>query len=342
MVHLYLAAMFSFQHNEYLFGIIILIPLSLLFFYAIYRKEKIKTLIGSTTLVNNLIANYSAKKFRIKFLMICISLVLLVIAAANLRTPVENNNEDRAGVDIIFALDVSKSMWADDVKPSRLEFAKQLMNKLVDKLADNRIGFILFAGKPYLQSPLTVDAGILKMCLSNASPDVVPVQGTILPDALKLCDKSFNSTAKKYKSVILISDGEDHDTHIDDVLRQLYDDGVIVNTVGVGTIGGATITEPGTNIFKTDVNGQTVISKLNDAELKLIASKTGGSYTYLSDNATKVAESIYTQIGDIERKLIKGEGNTKSYLSLFPFFIAIGFLFLVFEIFISETKRIKR
>lgn len=331
--------MFSFQHIEYFLGFLIIAPLLILFFNTVYWKEKNKSSFGNKELIDRLIKNYSAKRYSAKFLLLCISIILLVIACADLRMETTIKGENKIGLDVIFALDISKSMWAEDAKPSRLDLAKQFLNGLVDQLVENRMGLVIFAGRPYLQSPLTIDASIIKMCLSNASPEAAPVQGTIISDALNLCNKSFDSKTKKYKTIILISDGEDHDDNIDASIQQLVDDGVVVNTIGVGTLHGATITEPGTNFYKKDVNGQLVISKLNTMELKNIASKTGGTFIQLEGNEKQVVDDLYKQINGMQKKIITRKGEKKSYASLFPFFLALSLLLLVAEIFISEIKK---
>jgi len=295
---------------------------------------------GDEALVNALTKNYSSALYRFKFFLIIVAVASLIVAGANLRKPSENDDEKRAGIDIMVALDVSRSMLSDDVKPSRLIKAKQLVSVLMDKLDNNRIGLVLFAGQAYLQMPLTTDVSAAKLFISNASPDAIPVQGTVISDALKVCDNSLDTKEKKYKAVLLITDGEDHDTKIDQTIQQLFDHGVIVYTIGIGTPEGSTITDPVTNEPKRDINGQTVITKLNETELKLIADKTGGTYHRL-DNGVNVVSDVVNTIDSMKKKLILGEGNERQYASFFPFFIAFGLLLLVSEVFIPETKRIK-
>ena len=238
----------------------------------------------------------------------------------------------------MIALDVSKSMWAEDTKPSRLDAAKQFISSLLDKLGDNRVGLVLFAGRAFLQMPLTSDFAVAKLYVTNASPEAVPMQGTVVGDALRLCENSLNTKEKKYKAVILISDGEDHDPHSTEILQQLADNGVVVNTVGVGSVGGSPITEPGTNTYKVDVNGQTVISKLNETELMQIAQQTGGIYEHLG-NAEISATKIASVLNGMEKKVIENSGDTKQYASFYIFFVLMALLFLIAEIFIPETKR---
>lgn len=330
--------MFQFQHTEYLIGLAVIIPLALLFFSVVGWKKKVRKALGDETLINLLTKSYDAKKYALKFILITVSIVLLIIAAANLRKPTVGSNEKHAGIDVMIALDVSKSMWAEDVKPSRLDAAKQFVNNLIDNLGENRIGLVLFAGRAVLQMPLTSDFAVSKLYVSNASPDVVPMQGTVVGEALQLCSNSFNTAEKKYKAIVLISDGEDHDPNSTDILQQLTDKGVIVNTVGVGSVNGAPITEPGANSYKVDKNGQTVISKLNEAELQQIAQQTGGVYIHL-ENVGTATEGITGMIDGMEKKAIESGGGEKQYSSFYGLFVLLALLILIAEVFIPETKR---
>ncbi|HVX00698.1 MAG TPA: VWA domain-containing protein, partial [Candidatus Babeliaceae bacterium] len=179
--------MFSFEHKEFLIGLAALIPLAALFYFVLSWKKKAIKNLGDEVLINQLTKNYSAKRFNLKFILVLAAIVLLIISAANLRKPVAGAKETKAGIDVMIALDVSKSMWAEDTKPSRLEAAKQFVNSMIDRLSDNRVGIVLFAGRAFLQMPLTTDFSVAKLYVSNASPDEVPVQGTVVGDALQLC-----------------------------------------------------------------------------------------------------------------------------------------------------------
>ncbi|MEP6514245.1 MAG: VWA domain-containing protein [Parafilimonas sp.] len=330
--------MLSFEHAEYLLGLTVLLLLALLFFSTLVWKKKVKKSLGDEELISQLILNYSRRKYILKFILLLSAVAFMVLSAANLRKPVPNEKEKKAGIDIMIALDVSKSMWSEDVKPSRLDKAKQFINLLIERIDDNRIGLVVFAGRAYLQMPLTSDITAAKIFVANASPDAAPVQGTVIGDALQLCANSLNTQEKKYKAVVLISDGEDHDPKSENVLQHLYDNGVIVHTVGIGTAEGAPIIEPGTNVYKTDINGQTVISKLNEKELQTIAEKTGGTYHNLTE-AKATANEIMQMMNSMEKKQLEMAGNTKRYASFYPFFLALAVILLIVEIFIAEIKK---
>lgn len=330
--------MLSFEHIDYLLALLIIIPLTLLFLSVLWWKKKAGKALGDEALIGQLTKNYSAKRFNTKFVLVVFAIALVVIAGANLRKPVAGEKDRKAGIDVMIALDVSKSMWAEDIKPSRLEEAKQLINSLIDRMDDNRVGLVLFAGRAFLQMPLTTDFTVAKLYTSNASPDAMPMQGTVVGDALRLCESSLDTKEKKYKAVILISDGEDHDPQSTEILKQLADNGVIVHTVGVGTTEGAPIMEPGASEYKTDINGQTVISKLNEQELQIVAQQTGGSYWHL-DRAEKTADEIASTLNGMEKKAIETSGTIHQYASFYPVFLAIALLILISEIFVPETRR---
>lgn len=329
--------MLSFENAYYLIGLAVIIPLVLLFVSTIYWKRKVRKALGDETLIDELTKSYSKRLFTTKFIVVTAAFVFGIFALANLHKPFSGNNEKGAGIDVMIALDVSKSMLSQDVKPSRLDKAKQCISMMIDKLGNNRVGLVVFAGQGFLQMPLTEDITEAKMYLSNATPDAVAVQGTNITSALQLCASSLDTKDKKHKAVVLISDGEDHDKRIVETLQELFDNGVVVYTVGIGTAAGSPIIEAG-NVYKTDINGQTVISKLNDEELKNIAAKTEGGYYYL-DNSLNTANNIAAQLNGMDKKLIEGSGGNKQYTSFFPWFIGVMILLLVIEIFIPEVKK---
>lgn len=330
--------MLSFQHIEYLYALGALVPLALVFWLVLRWKARVKKKLGDEELVNRLSKQYSSKLYLIKFLAVMLSLALAIVAGANLRKPANKGKETKGGIDIMVALDVSKSMWAEDAKPTRLDKAKLFINTLIDQLGDNRVGLVVFAGQAYLQMPLTGDVVASKIFVNNASPDAVPVQGTEIGEALDLCNNSLDTKEKKYKAVVLISDGEDHDPKSEQVLQHLSDEGVVVNTIGVGSPEGSPITEPGSTEYKKDMNGQTVISKLNEKELQDIAQKTGGEYHHL-DDITKTVSAVTAVLNGMEKKAIDAGDGERQYTALYAFLLLPAVLLLLAEIFIPERKK---
>lgn len=328
--------MLSFQHIEFLMGLLVFVPLFALFFFVIKWKKKVKKQIGDEELVNNLISDYSPKNYNYKFLLITAALALCIIGAANIRKPAKGNTGNRTGIDVMVALDVSNSMLAQDIKPNRLERAKQVISGILDKMGNNRMGMVVFAGQAFLQMPLTSDLAAARLYVSNASPDAVPAQGTVIGDALRMCNTALDTKEKKYKAVILISDGEDHDEQAGEALKELQDNGVVVYTIGIGSPEGAPIFDPALNDFKKDENGNTVVSKLNEKDLQNIAAQTDGQY-YLFTSADEVANQVAASIDQMEKKQIVGTG-IRVYSSYFQWFLLAAFIFLLLETIIPERK----
>ncbi|MFN8252097.1 MAG: VWA domain-containing protein [Ferruginibacter sp.] len=329
--------MLRFQHIEYLLALAALPVLAGLYFLVLNWKKKTIKKIGDERLVKELIKTYSPKKFALKFILVITAFAAAAFGLANLRSPQGSEKVSRNGIDVMVALDVSKSMLAQDIKPSRLDRAKQLLGKLMDRLNNDRIGIVVFAGKAYLQMPLTGDHGAAKMFLSSASPDVVPTQGTVISDALKMCYTSFNAKEKKYKAVILISDGEDHDEEAASLAARMAAEGVIIHTVGIGSAEGTAIIDPATNEVKKDKEGNTVITKLNETELKTIAEKGNGLYQ-LYDNTEAVVSNLEAQLNSMDQRTVT-EDSLVNYKSYFQYFLLLSLLLLVLEVFVSERKQ---
>jgi len=332
--------MIQFQHIEYLFGLLAIPLMIALYFLVIRWKKKTIKKIGDPALVNQLIRDYSPSKFLLKFTLFTLAFIIGVIALANPRIPMGKSSVNRSGIDVMIALDVSKSMMAQDIKPNRLERAKQIIAKLIDRLPEDRIGIVVFAGRAYLQMPLTTDHAAAKMYLSSATPDVVPTQGTVIGDALKMCFAAFNTKEKKYKSIILISDGEDHDENAVTLAKALADEGVMINTIGIGSPEGAMIVDAETNDIKRDEAGNPVITKLNETELKIIAENSNGIYQLFS-NSDEVVSQLEKQLKGMGKKEIK-ENSLVNYKSFFPWLLVIVLLILLADFFISEIKSVKK
>lgn len=312
--------------------------LILLFMRLLFWKKNTIRKIGDRVLVKELIKNYSSRLFTLKFILLLLAFTAGIVAIANLRKPSASENITRKGIDVVIALDVSKSMLATDLQPSRLERAKQLIMKLIDRMPNDRIALVYFAGHAYLQMPLTVDHTSAKIFVNAASPDLVPSQGTVISEALLMGSRAFNTKEGRFKTIILISDGEDHDIDILNAVNQVADAGVMVNTVGIGSVEGSEIIEPATGEPKKDANGNIVISKLNDAELKLVAEKTNGAYVHF-DDSEQVIKTILDQLSQIEGKAF-GDVSLMNYTTYYGWFAGLMLLLLVTEFFIPERKKL--
>jgi Ca-activated chloride channel family protein len=321
---------------QFLFALIALLPLTALFIGLLYWKRWIRSKLGNKRLVDQLLKGYSSKLFKTKIILILIAIAIGILAAANLRKPVQAQTSKGTGVDVMIMLDVSKSMLSQDASPSRLDKAKQFINNLLPKLENNRVGLILFAGQSYLQMPLTPDLSAAKMFVANASTEAVPVQGTIFSEALALANNSLDVKEKKYKTAIMITDGEDNDEDAEQTAQDLYEKGLVVHTVGIGSPEGSNIIEPGATEPKKDLDGNIIVSKLNEGLLQKISLTTKGTYHRL-ENVSETANSVAGQINSMEKKGFSAGGNI-DYMNFFPLLIALALVLLIAEVFIPESK----
>lgn len=332
--------MFRFQHIEYLW-FLLAIPLAVVLYvaYLQWRRAKLKKL-GDPTLTRHLLAGRINGRSTTKFVLMALALFFAIFGLANLQQGAQTEKAQRKGVDVFFALDVSKSMLARDVQPDRLSRAKQLIARMTDKMSNDRIGLVVFAGKSYLQVPLTIDYSAAKMLLETVKPDLIPTQGTVLSEAIDLADQSFSQKEKKYKAIVLISDGEDHDEKAMDAAKKAVEQGVIIHTVGIGSPQGTTIIDPSTGEPKLDDNGQPVITKLNEDELKSLAQASGGTYTFLT-NTNQAADKLVDIIDGMEGKNY-GSVLFTDYNSYFQYFIAAALLLLIAEWLLPSATTLKK
>jgi Ca-activated chloride channel homolog len=328
---------FQFQHPEFIVALMALPFIGLLFWYVLKWKKNVTARIGDERLVKELIKGYSPFRFILKFALSILAIAALIVAIVNPMIPGAMDNVERKGVDVMIALDVSNSMLAEDLKPNRLEKAKQLVNRLVGQLSDDRIGLVLFAGRAYMQMPLTSDHAAAAMYVQNAGPGVVPTQGTMISDALKLCTSAFNTKDRKYKSIVLITDGEDHDPESLEVANQLAANGVIINTVGIGSSLGTPIPDPSTGQFKKDAEGNTILSKLNEPQLKQLAAATNGVYVN-PENIDDAAAAIAKQLSTIEETAVE-DATFKDFIHYFQWFAGGALLLLLIEFFMPDRKK---
>lgn len=330
-----------FQTNNPIYSLLFLslVPIAICFvWYVLWRDRKLKQL-GDVLLIQQLMPQASKIKYFSKFLLVLLAFLFLIIGILDPLIGVKYEKVKREGVDIIIALDVSKSMMAEDVKPNRLMRSKMFISKFLDKLSSDRIGLVFFAGRAYLQMPLTVDYSAGKMYLANATPELIPSQGTAIAEAVEMARKSFKTNEKKHKVLILITDGEDHQGADDEAIESATKEGIIVHTIGVGTEGGAKI--PLANgQYKKDEEGNEVTTKLNTQMIKQLAEKGKGKAYLLSQGNEPIAE-ILNDINKMEKKGFE-ERLFTDFEHQFQYFLFIAFVFMVIEFLLSDKKSIVR
>jgi Ca-activated chloride channel family protein len=329
---------FQFQYPE-AFWLLLLVPLLLLLYgaYLLWRKQTIKK-IGDARLVAVLTKSHSPLKASLKFAFFLFAFTLGCLALANPRKPDDASAEIRKGIDVVIALDVSNSMMAVDVSPNRLTAAQKLLSALIDKMPNDRIGLVVFAGNAYTQMPLSTDHEAAKLFVSTASPGTVPEQGTSIADALMQGDAAFEEGSQRFKTIILVTDGETHDEDALPTAQRLAKKGVMINTVGLGSATGATIIDTATGSPKKDDGGEVVISKLNEQLLQRIAEATNGSYIHLATAATALT-TLLDQYKNVDRKAL-ADTSGLSYESFYWWLLLPMFLMLLAEVFLPDRKKI--
>ena len=328
----------QFQYPQALW-LLTLVPFAFLLFL-LYQswKRKARKRIGDVHLVKELSRNHSAPKTAVKFLLIALAFGLGVVALANPRVPDKNSGEVRKGIDVVIALDVSNSMRATDIAPDRLSRAKQFISRVIDNLQDDRVGLVVFAGYGYAQMPLTFDYDAARLYVSAADPSNISAQGTSIADAFDKANMLFDKESGRFKSIILITDGETHDENAMQKLKDLAAKGVMVNTVGIGSPEGSTLKDTAGNV-KLDASGQPVVSKLNEQILEQIAQATNGVYVHLQSSDIAVKQ-VMNQYAQIERKAL-GDTSLYTYETYYTWLAVPMLLLLVAETFLPDRKRIK-
>lgn len=295
---------------------------------------------GEWSLLAQLMPGLSSWRQHTRFAMLGLAFGAGVLSVMHLRKPGDSGGISRKGIDVVLALDVSRSMLATDVAPSRLQRAQQFLQKLIDQLPNDRVGLVVFAGQAYLQMPLTTDHGAASLYISTASPQAVPSQGTVLSEAIRRSGQAFNAAERRFKSVVLVTDGEDHDEAALATAKELAEQGMMINTVGIGSAAGSRIpdaTAPGG--YKLDQMGQVVVSRLNEKLLEQIAAATNGTYVNLEDTDVAVAD-IVQQLSQIEKKAY-GDISLVNFKTYYWIFAGLMLLLLLSEAFFPLRKKVK-
>jgi len=331
--------MIRFAHSEYLYALLVLPGLLLLFVWFALRGRKLLREFGNLKLLDRLMPLQSRFKKPVKFSLLLIALGLVILGLANPQIGTKMEEVKRAGVDIIIALDVSSSMKAEDIKPNRLESAKQEISRMLDKLQSDRVALIVFGGDSYLQLPLTTDYPAARLILSTIDVDAVPVPGTAIGSALKLAAKSFVAGEKKHKVIILITDGENHEDDAIAAAKEAHDEGIVVHAIGMGLAGGAPIPvyqDDKLAGYKKDPDGATVITKLDDQALTQIAEAGGGRFIRASNEQSEL-DQVLKEVEGMEKKEFGAKVFT-DFEDRFQYLLAAALILLVMEFFLGEKR----
>jgi Ca-activated chloride channel homolog len=326
--------------NPELFFLLLLLPLFIGFFmWAYQRKKAALARFADPKLIKKLTTPVTVARQVVKATLIVAFFVFMVFALVRPRFGTKLEMFERRGVDLMIALDISESMLAEDIAPNRIERAKYEIGKLFDLLKGDRAGLIVFAGESFVQCPLTLDYGAAKMFLNAVSTGWVQTQGTALGDAIKQATEAFRSKAHKYKVLVLISDGEDHEGDAVEAAKAAAAEGVIIYTVGIGSENGVPIplSKGGGNvIYKKDKEGNLVMTKLDPVMLEKIAIEGHGKYFNAGTDLD--LSRIIAEIERMEKKEL-GVSQLNIYEERYQIFLFIALVLLIIEFFIAERSR---
>jgi Ca-activated chloride channel family protein len=330
--------------NDTLLIWLLLIPLLLLLFTAfMYVKKRRMNAFAHWSLMERLAPLYSKSKNTIKFTVLMVALALLIVSLANPQRGLKVEKVKRSGVDLVIALDISNSMNAEDIQPTRLRRAKQAITQLLSRLHNDRIGLVVFAGNAYIQLPLTSDYGAARMFIDVITTDDIQVQGTAIGTAIEMAMTVFDdNTDRRHqnsRAIIIISDGEDHEEHAIEAAKAAKKEGIIVHTIGMGLPEGAPIPRynNGRRVgYMHDRHGNLILTKLNEQMLKDIANA-GGGYYVGANNASVGVETLFSKIEQMDKQTFE-ERNFSDYQTRFQYVLAIVILLLVLEIFIFQKR----
>lgn len=309
------------------------------FLFSAIKKKKLDNFV-SKNLFPKIIPEYSENKLFLKFFIWSFILLFLSISLVNPKVGSKIETVKRKGIDVIFALDVSKSMLTEDIKPSRFLKAKQLISSTINIFQGDRIGIIAYAGAAYPLLPITTDYTSAKMFLNNTDTDIVPSQGTAISEALEMAVKFFDKEETKGKLLIIISDGEDHEGDFSSQIEEVKSKDILIYTIGIGTENGAPIPvkENGNLIgYKKDNNQNIVISKRDEQKLIRLANATNGVYIDGNNSTKEIVKSIQDNINKIEKTEYDSK-KISDFKDQFQWFLTIALILLVLDIFIFEKK----
>jgi len=331
--------MIRFEHIEFLYGLLLVPVFLIVFLFVRHWKQKALDVLGERELVKRLMPDMSPGRPVWKLVLFSMAFAFLVVALANPQMGSKLEEVKRKGIDIILALDLSNSMLAEDIKPNRLERSKQAISNLIGKLDGDRIGIVVFAGKAYLQLPITSDYSAARMFLSTINTRMIPSQGTAIADAIELAMASFDQNDHS-KAIVIITDGE---THEGDALNQAKiaaENNIFVYTIGMGLPEGAPIPLYNNSKhqigYKKDNQNNTVITKLNESMLRQIAAAGKGIYVGAS-NSNAGLELIFEKINELDESEFESR-IFSDFEDRFQYFLAPALVLLLFELLISERK----
>ena len=326
------------------FHLLWLLPLLIAFYvWAFRRKRRALSIFGNPELMGKMTATTSRTRQVWKTILALCGVLFFTLAVVRPQFGTKLEIARRSGVDIMIVLDTSLSMLAEDIKPNRLERAKQEIRSFIDRLAGDRIGLVAFSGVSFVQCPLTLDYGAAKIFLDVIDTDLIPVPGTAIGEAIRTATKGFNVQERKHKAIVLLTDGEDHMSDPVEAAKRAADEGVRVYTIGLGTRAGELIPvrdERGGVDYKKNRQGDPVKSRLDEATLEKIALMTGGKY-YRSTVGEMELDKIYEEISTMEKRELRSKKFAR-YEERFQYPLFLAIVAFALEAFLSDRRRVRR
>ena len=332
--------MYELDESKYLYLLIILPFLALLFLYIQYWKIKSQKAFGDLELVKKLSPEKSRFKPTLKFSVVLLAFVMIIIALVNPKIGTKVEKVKREGIDIVFAVDVSKSMLAEDIAPNRLEKAKQIVSQIINNLGTDRIGIIAYAGSAFPVLPITTDYNVAKMYLQSMSSGMISSQGSNLDEAINLSKTYFAGSPNTSKVMIMVSDGEDHSQGAEVAAEEAKKIGMKIITIGIGTTAGGPIPNKRNGVIESfhrdKSTGEVVVTKLRPEALEAIAKVAKGGYIN-GANTKQVVDFIKKSLNNIQKTEFDAT-ETANFQSQFQWFLGFGLFLLLLDIFLLERK----
>ena len=331
--------MFQLENKIYLYALA-LIPLFIIIYWIMTRwRKKALLSFGELAVIQQLYPDVSKSKRIWKFILYLFAFTFLIIGIVNPQVGTRLEEVKRKGADLMICLDVSNSMKAEDLAPNRLEKAKQSISKLIDKLDGDRLGVIVFGGEAYVQLPITTDYSAAKMFLESINTDMIPTQGTAIGKAIDMAMESFGKDEGKNKAIVIITDGENHEDDAIKAAEDAAEKGITIHTIGMGSAEGAPIPLYKGNVregFRKDKEGNTIVTKLDEKMLQEISAAGNGIYVRASNSDTGL-NNVLEALDKLEKKQFDSKMYS-DYEDRFQWFIAVAFLLLLIETFLTERK----
>lgn len=326
--------MLRFESPEYLYVLMAIPALVLLFALNMKKRRRLLCKLGKWEDLKSLFANVSEKRIWVKSSLLASALFLLVISFARPQLGTRQKTDMVTGIEVVVALDVSNSMLAQDVVPTRLDKAKQIVSSLCNRLDNDKIALVVFAGNAFLQVPISADNISVKMFLDAVNTGTIPTQGTSIAEALSVSRRSFTAQKGVKKAIVIITDGEDHEGGEDDIIKELKNNDINVFVLGIGETGGSPVKVGGS--YLRDMAGQVVVSRLNEQMCKDIAKRTDGTYIHV-DNSASAQEQLLGELNKLQSSEL-GMVTYSEYEELFPWFAAMALFLLTMEVLVQYRK----